>query len=744
MSATATRLVRFAVSLAILTTLGWMLTVRAASPARRGMPLPTDWSHHHLFFSQPGTPEAAARVQGDVRFQQQWMRRNQPLELKRATVSPQLSTSPQVAEALGPRVPRRRAMQTRVMGRDWAQDVGTVIGGPPVPNLGLAGVYPAKFSIDGTAANCGSATPPDFVVFPTGFTGSGSQANIVAYDNIYSGCSGTVPSVYWAYNITDASLGSVQILTSPTLSLDGSQVAFVADNPTAHASWLVILRWAASTTQSAGAPGLVNSVSNGTYSGCTAPCMTTIELRTGMHTTTEDTTSSVFYDYANDSAWVGDNQGWLHKFSGVFKGTPTEVTTNFPVQVRGEAFILSSPVYDHGSQHVFVGDSDGFLSRVDGTLGTVVSSGQLDFGTGLVAGPVVDSTSGLVYVSASSDGTASCAADACAAVYQLATSFAGGSTGTEVTVGKSTVLGSTPNPMYNGEFDNAYLTSVNATGNFYVCGNTGAKPILYQVPITSGVPSNGVEVATLGTNASTAACSPVTDVPVPSAAEGSPATERVFVSVQDNSSASTCAGGGCVQSLIDTPWQASTVFPVGQEILVTSPSDTTVRYINIVISNPTTGASGTTEPNWPDTNGVERTDGAITWLNQGNPNLSAASWTPSTSYGSNARIIDSNGNYEIQTIPGGGPSGVGPPPWATSPGALTPDGAVLVWINAGPPPSSAIAAAGGTGAIIIDNTITTGMTSGTSQVYFSTLNNQTCGTSGSGSCAVQASQAALQ
>jgi hypothetical protein len=45
--------------------------------------------------------------------------------------------------------------------------------------------------------------------------------------------------------------------------------------------------------------------------------------------------------------------------------------------------------------------------------------------------------------------------------------------------------------------------------------------------------------------------------------------------------------------------------------------------------------------------------------------------------------------------------------------------------------------------LIIDNTV--GTLAGTSQVYFSTLSNQTCGTSPTpGGCAVQASQSDLQ
>jgi hypothetical protein len=74
---------------------------------------------------------------------------------------------------------------------------------------------------------------------------------------------------------------------------------------------------------------------------------------------------------------------------------------------------------------------------------------------------------------------------------------------------------------------------------------------------------------------------------------------------------------------------------------------------------------------------------------------------------------------------------------------LTISDGTVTWTNAGVLPSSALPAAGGTSGIIIDNTVQT--LTGASQVYFSTLSNQTCTTSGTtGGCAVQASQSALK
>src|ERR1700688_3399871 len=116
--------------------------------------------------------------------------------------------------------------------------------------------------------------------------------------------------------------------------------------------------------------------------------MTQIFLKNGSGTEINDTTSSAFPDYNHDVLWVGGALGRLHKISGAFLGTPGEVTTGgFPVQVNtGNA--LSSPVYDRTSTNVFVGDYGGFFYRVSST-GVVTSSGQIDYGTGLVAGPVV-------------------------------------------------------------------------------------------------------------------------------------------------------------------------------------------------------------------------------------------------------------------------------------------------------------------------------------------------------------------
>lgn len=76
--------------------------------------------------------------------------------------------------------------------------------------------------------------------------------------------------------------------------------------------------------------------------------MTTIQLKAAGGVADADTRSSVFYDYTNDTIYVGDDSGWLHKMTPVFNGVPTDIRTGgLPVQVNPDsATALTSPVHD--------------------------------------------------------------------------------------------------------------------------------------------------------------------------------------------------------------------------------------------------------------------------------------------------------------------------------------------------------------------------------------------------------------
>ena len=393
---------------------------------------------------------------------------------------------------------------------------------------------------------------------------------------------------------------------------------------------------------------------------------------------------------------------------------------------------LTSPVHDPASGDVFVGDAGGFIYSVD-AAGTVTTSGQLDYGTGLVDSPTVDSVAGLVYVFASSDGTVDCTGGttACAAVYQLPVNFADGDFGTEVAVGNSVAFGTlpNPNPLYAGDFDSAYQNSGDATGNLYVCGNTAGVPIIYQVSIQGGV-MGAVNIGpTLASG--NPVCSPVTDVYNPNVT-GVP-EEWIFASTQTGGVGSACAAGGCIFNFVSLPWQPLTTYSLGQELLDSNFHTEVVE---------TAGQSGATVPTWAIAAGGVTTDGTVKWLDQGLSSATPpAAWIHNQSYGLGAEILDSSNNIERATVRNG-TTGNNPPMWNANVGGVTVDG-TQHWTNLGALATSSLAAAGGAGGVISDNTV--GTLPGASQVYFSTLSNQTCATSGTtGGCAVQASQPALK
>jgi hypothetical protein len=264
-----------------------------------------------VIFSRPGTPEQAKRIEQDPRYWQQ-RARHSPARLPEAASG---FAWPAEVKLDGNASFRGK----NKLNEDWSQDLGT--GG----TIGATN-YPAKFSFQIATANCASAAQPDFVVYGTGLAGSATQATIAAFDNLYSGCSGTVPTVYWAYDTGGAAV------TSPVFSLDGKQIAFVQTGG-GYASTLVLLKWAASTTETIGSPMTLAPLPHSLYPACIGPCMTTLTLQhAGINE--KDSNSSVFYDYANDVAYVGDDAGWLHKYTPVFKGVPTQIFTGgWPVQV---------------------------------------------------------------------------------------------------------------------------------------------------------------------------------------------------------------------------------------------------------------------------------------------------------------------------------------------------------------------------------------------------------------------------
>jgi hypothetical protein len=801
-----------------------LVVVRGAKAGNEPVHLTTDWSHRHLVFSSPRNLGQHIRLLSNPRYVQQLVRHN--------------------AENKGigdewrwHRAPKPRA--TTLHG-DWSMGMGAGATAGP-------GNYPAKFSFNAGTANCANVVAPaqpDFVVYNTSQPGSGTQATIAAFDNLYSSCStATVPfpNTYWAYNTGG------RVVTSPVLSGDGSQVAFVQNSATAaptrvqgigcetHASSVTcilgssvtpgdLLVWAGSAAYGGGAaavtasdncggtytvvdtgnagggstnlgtaqgystgshgsctvtftatnapndvtgvveeitPGTldvhsiklgqsvtgggtltttpvtttatdyafsfaVDAVGNGgspnvaspftvhdsdspfgisdadfTQSGagavtaswtiistttaaaagmmtfestgaslvvlrwapnsgalgstvtptlespssnynngsgmtCTAPCQVQISFSTANgDTATPDTLSSPFYDYVNDVLYVGDDNGYLHKFTGVFKGTPAELVSTtgniWPANVANLGVKLLSPVFDDGVNRIFVCDRGGDFNSVDATIGSgtggVIFSRKLT-DDGFDDAPLVDSSTGKQYVFARGDeqGGGDGSPLQRVGVIQFDSSFADNGGGTEAIVSNNNILPVAD--FFSGDFDNAYYNSTDGTGNMYVCSTYNGLNTLWQIPIASGVMGTPAPGPTLTT--ANVPCSPVTEFFNPNiditSGQDLNGTDLIFLSVADSGQTN------------------DTIF---------CQSNTTGCVMSFDITN----------------------------INATNP------------------------------------------------------------VNGSTPTSASASVAGGTSGIIVDNSSTSG---GASQVYFTPLADQSCRTSRStGGCAIQASQSGL-
>ncbi len=273
----------------------------------------------------------------------------------------------------------------------------------------------------------------------------------------------------------------------------------------------------------------------------------------------QSTRSAPYYDYTTDSLYVGDNSGRLHEFTGVFDGTPAEVTTGWPITVHSGAFILTGPVYDSTSGNIFVGDSGGQLSYVresGSTVGACASGSPPCLGSivqalggAIVDAPIVDGTTGRVLAFEGTDTTTR------GAVFQFDTALTSGSQ-RRVSIGSGTTgSGFDQSYIYSGTFDEAYYDSADGTGRLLVCGKTPQgnsrydSPALHRITFTAGIMNTVSDGFLTLTNLSGEECSPVTQI-----MNGS--TEWLFFSVGDNggfvNGAADCPVGtpnGCIMSL---------------------------------------------------------------------------------------------------------------------------------------------------------------------------------------------------
>jgi len=240
--------------------------------------IPEDWSSRHVVFSNPGTEQEAIQsgrheqwqeIVDEPRYVIQQMKKGAPVQgpaavdvgytsrwiSEAAGITTPSERLEEVAPTMGLRPRNSRPIYSElqpltatVIKKDWAMS----LEGPGL----AAGQYPAKYSFSTTTASCS-----DYVVYPTGIAGSGSQATIVAFNKIYDtsgagGCNSTsmTPAVYWAFNTPPGGVAadSATANLSPVLSLDGTQLAFVETY--SSTGYLVILKMASEPTSSVTSP----------------------------------------------------------------------------------------------------------------------------------------------------------------------------------------------------------------------------------------------------------------------------------------------------------------------------------------------------------------------------------------------------------------------------------------------------------------------------------------------------------
>ena len=397
--------------------------------------IPQDWSEHSLVFTLDGLAQHPELIYQEPRILHQLM---QHFPARGSNVLPAVETEAVSADA-----------DADARHRDWSIALGK--------GHVAAEMDPAKWTFD-------PSLPPDctkdYVVFGLATAGStGGQANLVGLNSLYAGTGGfctTGPNVYFAYNVTTVAGGKV--VTSPAISLDGKKIAFVESLGTASVFHVLTFT-----------PG-----QGGITTAATPTAMTSLT-----YSSSNTTTSSPWIDYSDDVVFVADDSGVLHKITGVFKGTPTQVTSApWPITVSS-GFRLSSPVFDRSRGLLIVGGRNGNLYEINASTGAVsvlIVGSHGGKGAGVVVPPTVDVTNGTTFAVSGNDGTSAVLVQAdTVTLTQLARARigVGGASGTVINI-------------YQPALSNNYYTSP-SSGAIYVCGTgTGAdtSPWAYSFGFT--------------------------------------------------------------------------------------------------------------------------------------------------------------------------------------------------------------------------------------------------------------------
>jgi hypothetical protein len=188
---------------------------------------------------------------------------------------------------------------------------------------------------------------------------NGSQANIVGFNQLYSGSGASLCNLSNPEFIFSYASGVGPVATSPGLSLSGTKVSYVENDPNIGAILHVLTFGSGSTEYGTSASCASNNnggttlptcatspVIPGSTSGSTATDfmlplgLVAANASTGL-AGAADSFSSPFTDYVNDTTYVGDNNGYVYAITPTFNGTPAYAGGNFPVQVSSSPASLS-------------------------------------------------------------------------------------------------------------------------------------------------------------------------------------------------------------------------------------------------------------------------------------------------------------------------------------------------------------------------------------------------------------------
>jgi hypothetical protein len=217
-----------------------------------------------------------------------------------------------------------------------------------------------------------------------------------------------------------------------------------------------------------------------------------------------NTVSSPWIDYANDTAYVGTDDGKLYKIFPVFGGGAPALVSNadWPVKVvtSGASNVLTDPVVDNTANRLFIGDGNGYLYAVSLANPAKATAARLTIGwvghgpgTGIVDPPIVVKDSAnpaqdQVFAFAGCSNVVGIGG----AVNQVAANFTSASAFTTVDLGSSDGSGNcTTRDVHAGTFDNQFWINGTTGGHMVACGFVSAggapsKPKMYMFPFTAG------------------------------------------------------------------------------------------------------------------------------------------------------------------------------------------------------------------------------------------------------------------